>query len=237
VGWSLTRSLRWGANGGSASEVRPLARSRDLIIEEVEDEVLIYDEQNDRAHCLSAEAARVWRACDGQTAIDALTVEADLDAETTRRALAELQSLGLLEAGPSGVGLTRRDLTFRAAKVSAAAAAAPLIVSINPSVAGAQVTPTPAVCMTYNGQSCSACNEVIGCCCCCQEGPCKTCFPVSTCPMFTCPDKMLGHCATTGDLCAPGTIIPPGHPNAGKPCECEFLIQKGQEGTCGCVPK
>src|SRR4051812_49356910 len=44
---------------------KPLGRSEDLIVQEVEDEVLVYDELSNRAHCLSADAARVWRACDG----------------------------------------------------------------------------------------------------------------------------------------------------------------------------
>ena len=90
------------ANGAMAGQVKPLARTRDLIVEEVEDEVLIYDENSETAHCLSTEAARVWRACDGQTTIDALTADIGLDADTVNRALAELESRGLLEDGHSG---------------------------------------------------------------------------------------------------------------------------------------
>ena len=50
----------------SSRSKKPLARSEELVIEELGDELLVYDERTQRAHCLSATAARVWRACDGK---------------------------------------------------------------------------------------------------------------------------------------------------------------------------
>jgi hypothetical protein len=215
-----------------------VARSHDLIIEEVEGEVLIYDENTKIAHCLGTEAVAVWRACDGQTTIDALTDDTGLEADTATRALAELYSRGLLEDEDSGyAALTRRDLGLKVAKLSAAAAAAPLIVSVFPAVAEATMTPTPAQCGLYNAGSCSGCDEIAGCCCCCQAGgvkSCKLCFPSTMCSTFDCALGMaktpeFGHCTGGGQPACEFSDPPaPG-------CSCQELVPAGQEGTCGCT--
>ena len=194
---------------------KPLARSRDLVIEEAGGEVLIYDENSETAHCLSPEAARVWRACDGHTTIDAITADVGIDADTVTRAVAELQSRNLLDDAHSGAGLTRRDFTVRAATVGAAAAV-PLIVSVRPTVAEATMTPTPEECAEYNAKSCAACCQVDGCCCCCEgsgsanhDPGCKLCFPTAMCEDFTCPDAMPpvfdSHCSCQGGEAPAGT--------------------------------
>ena len=224
MNWFGARSSsKASANG--ARQVKPLARSRDLIIEEVEEEVLVYDQNSDSAHCLGAEAARVWRACDGQTTIDALTDDLGLDADTVTRALAELQSRGLLEAAHSGAALTRRDLTVKVATAGAAAAAVPLIVSVRPPVAEAQMTPTPEQCAQYNAESCAGCCQIIGCCCCCQGGgDCKLCFPTATCAAFTgCEAGSAQGCSCTGQKFVAGTVT------------CEQVVPKGQADSCGCT--
>ena len=122
-------TLRRRRRYAEASSSRPLARSEELIVEAVDEDLLVYDQRSDEAHSLSAPAARVWRRCDGRTDIDALSTELDLDSETVVRALAELDDCGLLDAGPVA-GVTRREATTRVAKIGAAAAAAPLIYSI-----------------------------------------------------------------------------------------------------------
>jgi len=43
----------------------PLARSADLIVDSVGDELLVYDSVSHRAHSLNSVGAAVWRACDG----------------------------------------------------------------------------------------------------------------------------------------------------------------------------
>lgn len=47
----------------------PQARTDDLVINELSDEVLVYDLQRDKAHCLNAAAASVWKQCDGRTTV------------------------------------------------------------------------------------------------------------------------------------------------------------------------
>ncbi len=142
---------------------KPRARTDDLVIEEVDDELLVYDSTNKRGHCLSATAARVWRACDGYSDVSALSEALELDAEVVSQALDELDALELLDtqgmkvvqAGSgNGDGLTRRQLAGRSARVGAGLAAAPLVYSINVSSAMALATPTPFQCALFTTKSC-----------------------------------------------------------------------------------
>ena len=47
----------------------PRARQDGLLVEELQDETLVYDLKRDEAHCLNRTAALVWRHCDGQTSV------------------------------------------------------------------------------------------------------------------------------------------------------------------------
>ncbi len=48
------------------SAVRPRARQAGLVVQDLPDEVLVYDLERHKAHCLSPRSAAVWRACDGR---------------------------------------------------------------------------------------------------------------------------------------------------------------------------
>jgi len=48
---------------------RPIARKTGLVIQEVPDEVLVYDLETNKAHCLNQSAAMVWRSCDGTNSV------------------------------------------------------------------------------------------------------------------------------------------------------------------------
>jgi hypothetical protein len=128
----------------------PLARTADLLVEEFGDELLIYDQRSDRAHCLSPAAARVWRACDATTTVEELCAALELDRGTLARALEELEACELLDSVPAA-GVTRREATARLAKLGAAAATAPLIYSIAapaPAMAATQAFCTSLGCPT-----------------------------------------------------------------------------------------
>jgi len=45
----------------------PRARTDRLVIKELPDEMLVYDLERDKAHCLNSTAILVWKACDGST--------------------------------------------------------------------------------------------------------------------------------------------------------------------------
>src|SRR5690242_20230161 len=103
-----------------------LARSEELVVEELDDGLLVYDLRTDRAHSLSAPAACVWRHCDGRTRLDGLAAATGLDPDVVARALDELHACDLLAAG----GTTRREATIKVAKIGGAAVTAPLIASL-----------------------------------------------------------------------------------------------------------
>jgi hypothetical protein len=50
-------------------KARPAARSTGLVIQEMENETLIYDLERHKAHCLNHTAALVWKNCDGRRAV------------------------------------------------------------------------------------------------------------------------------------------------------------------------
>lgn len=199
------------ASANGLSTDKPLARSDELVVEELGDELLVYDLTANRAHSLGVKAARVWRACDGKGTADAVSARSGLDADTTARALAELRACALLDGEPpvdSGNGMTRRQMTFKVAQVGATAAAVPLIWSIAGPIPEAAATPTPAQCLLYVDKDCSNCKNICGCCCCGQAGgggvepSCKVCFTISGCPTFTLPGGGTGKCsAKAGSGC------------------------------------
>jgi hypothetical protein len=48
----------------------PLARRGRIVVKQLPKELLIYDLENNRAHCLNDSAAAIWHLCDGLTSID-----------------------------------------------------------------------------------------------------------------------------------------------------------------------
>ena len=47
----------------------PLARINGLVVQEVPNEVLVFDMETNEAHCLNETAAMVWKYCDGKTSV------------------------------------------------------------------------------------------------------------------------------------------------------------------------
>lgn len=116
----------------------PRMREHRLVIDDLPDEVLVYDLERHEAHCLNRTAAMVWRCCDGDSspAKIARRVTAELDApfseELVRVALNQLEKFHLLEQDtevPTHFAvLSRRQLVRRLGL--AAAVAVPLVTSI-----------------------------------------------------------------------------------------------------------
>jgi hypothetical protein len=227
----------------------PLRRSDDLVIEELGEELLIYDRTSKRGHCLSPDAARVWRACDGSTDIATISANLGLPIARVREALDELEATQLLDQGFEVVqvgsengnrrGVTRRELAVRSAKVGGAVAAAPLILSITAPTAMASLTPTLEVCLGYTTTSCGTtggCGRTAGCCCCCQggtggvSGSCKICGPTSLCNGSTADNAQVCRnnvvLFSSGGCSNIGTINPPNAAGC-----CGDATQTG----CGCA--
>jgi hypothetical protein len=180
-----------------------------LIIEELGEELLVYDSNADRAHSLGPEAAKVWRSCDGESTVEELGTKLGLDPDTVGRALDELSGCDLLEVSPTltpvAEGSTRREATVKLAKVGAAVVAAPLIVSV--AAPTAQAAATVAFCAQFSSGNCGSntgCSSEVGCCCCTPPihepfpagepcsietgNQCKSCVPTdqqtTLCPQF-----------------------------------------------------
>jgi hypothetical protein len=143
-------------------------REHGLVVDNLPDEVLVYDLDRHRAHCLNRSAALVWRCCDGKSspADIARSLTAELDAQFSEDlvllALNQLEKLHLLEqpaALPAEFAvLSRRQMVRRLGFT--AAVAVPLITSI--------VAPTAvqAATCTQPGQPCNVnvlCCSVLGC--------------------------------------------------------------------------
>jgi hypothetical protein len=102
---------------------QPLARKEGLIVQELPDEVLVYDATNDKAHCLNETAALVWKHCDGKTNIGAIAklvgkeLNASVKDEFIWLALDQLEKEALLEKETEfslkTLGVSRREVIKR----------------------------------------------------------------------------------------------------------------------------
>jgi coenzyme PQQ synthesis protein D (PqqD) len=139
-------------------EKMPQARRAGLIIQEVDSEILIYDQDTNKAHCLNQTAAKVWKYCDGETtlaeACNALScdLETPVDEKLVWYAVDQFSKDNLLEKSiepPAFIiaGMNRRQMVRTLGL--AAAIAVPLVTSI--------VAPTPAQAATciVSGQPCT----------------------------------------------------------------------------------
>ena len=131
----------------------PLARTKNLVVQDVANESLVYDESSHEAHCLNKSAALVWRHCDGRTTVDEMvailhrSLGTPTDSAVVELALEQLQTAGLVnERVVSFTGqpnMARRRLLSRLSVAGMAMALAPLVTSIMTRTARAQASPPP----------------------------------------------------------------------------------------------
>jgi hypothetical protein len=57
----------------------PTARKAGLVVQEVPDEVLVYDLDTNKAHCLNKTAAAVWKHCDGHKSVSDIAQQVQLE--------------------------------------------------------------------------------------------------------------------------------------------------------------
>jgi hypothetical protein len=117
----------------------PKARSKDVLTEEVGGELLVFDTQSNRAHCLNGSAAAIWQHCDGKRSLAQLAQHLFPDLESVegeqlvRVGVERLRRRRLLEgdATERRVDLSKRHMIKKMAIVAAAAGiAAPIISSV-----------------------------------------------------------------------------------------------------------
>jgi hypothetical protein len=96
----------------------PTARKSGLVVQEVPDEVLIYDLDTNKAHCLNKTAAAVWQSCDGTRSINDIvgvlesTTGTKVNDEIVWLAIDQLNENNLLETEIKADfgGQSRRDV-------------------------------------------------------------------------------------------------------------------------------
>lgn len=143
----------------------PCARREGLVIQELPDELLVYDLERHRAHCLNPAAVLVWNHCDGRTTVEGIAkllgreLNVPVDEGIVRLALDQLGNARLLREQvtrqPSVSRASRRELLRRAGLI---AASLPLVISI----IAPTVVQAASICSIANPD----CNTAtIGCCC------------------------------------------------------------------------
>ena len=124
------------------------------IIKRVDDELVIYDEQNHKVFHLNKAAAIVWEYCDGASSLDDLAhtlashSELPASVDLAGLALQELRDADLIEgsfASVAGREVARRDVITRMAGF---ALALPAVVSL--------LAPTPAMAASWSTEKSSA---------------------------------------------------------------------------------
>ena len=119
-------------------QLTPQARKEGLVVQELSGEVLVYDRERNKAHCLNSTAARVWEYCDGKTSVAQIAraiegeINAPVDEDVIWLGVEQLSKTHLLEKGAKlpehKSGLSRREVMKRIGL--AAAVALPVVTSI-----------------------------------------------------------------------------------------------------------
>ena len=139
----------------SSSTTRPLARNTELTVEHLSSEIIIYDHQRHRVHCLNETLAFVWEHCDGQTTIEEMAESLPgvgnlpADQDIIRTALRQLDKVHLLAADLPGLTSihvpSRREMARKCARLGFAAALLPAVTSI--------IAPTPSMAASKDSHS------------------------------------------------------------------------------------
>ena len=139
----------------------PRARKDGIVVKEMPDEVLVYDLERDKAHCLNQSAAFVWKQCNGRRTVGEAAralgkhLKSPVDEQVVWMAIDQLDRFNLLAervARPSALPrMSRRDLV----RLGITAVAVPTIISIvAPTAANAQTAISPSVCNARTQPNC-----------------------------------------------------------------------------------
>jgi hypothetical protein len=144
---------------------RPIARSSDVVVQPLNDEVLIYDVLTNKAFSLNETSARVWNSCDGNNTVDDIIKEIGYE-NVVRLALADLEENSLLDATTSDLGLlsrtSRRELMISIAKGSLAAL--PVILAVTAPTAAQTASCLPIGALCGSSSQCCINNSGVRCC-------------------------------------------------------------------------
>ena len=159
----------------------PKARLNGLVVQEMPDEVLVYDLNTNKAHCLNDSAAAIWRACDGTNSVIDIVNEfqrsgkGNVSEDFVWLAIDQLQENDLLETPTAKrfSGHSRRQMLKTIGLASVVAV--PVIASlIAPKSALAVVSCTCGGGLDLDCTTPGNCNPT------CSGGSCVPCFTTGT---------------------------------------------------------
>jgi hypothetical protein len=118
---------------------KPKTRNENIVIQEMNKEILIYDLKANKAFCLNETSAMIYQLCDGTKTIADISnlmtqkLKTLVNEDLVRLALSELKRDGLLESAGEfanySASLSRRELVRKAGLASMVAL--PLVLSIS----------------------------------------------------------------------------------------------------------
>jgi hypothetical protein len=129
-------------------QIRPVARKDNLVIETLPDEIIVYDQTRNAAHCLNNSVNWIWERCDGSGTIEDIASEFERscglgDAHAlVLSAVKQLAAANLVTGVPRDESARIEKMTRRAA-VALGASVAPIVTSI--------IVPTPAAAQSRLG--------------------------------------------------------------------------------------
>ena len=127
----------------------PKARSENIVVQNLEDEVLVYDLTTNRAFCLNETSAKVFNACDSKTTFEELKAKHQLTDEIIYLALDGLKKENLIidEYFSPFTGMNRREVIKKVGLAS----------MVTLPIISAMIAPTAAFaasnCVNTNGQA------------------------------------------------------------------------------------
>ena len=155
------------------NKLLPQSRKNDLVVQQLENEILVFNTKNNKAFCLNNTSAAIWLKCNGKNSLDDITTKTRLelgnsvDRDFVSLALDQLEQNELLEhsfeVSNSLRNVSRRQLIKKVGAGSMIAL--PIISSIAvPSALHAQS-------LLANGQTCTGNGNCISDCC--AGGTCR----------------------------------------------------------------
>lgn len=157
----------------SRDKLKPISRKSEIVIQEFNNEILIYDLTNHKAFSLNETSAMIWQACDGNQTVSEISdkisrkLKSPINEEFVWLALEQLKQGNLIEHQPEIAsqieGVSRRELIR---KVGLATLVALPIVSslVAPTAANAQ-SGCGAAAGKPNGCNCTAAGNCASNCC------------------------------------------------------------------------
>ena len=107
----------------------PKARKNQLLVHPLDDEMVVYDRTQKRAHRLNVAVSRVWSLLDGERSMNEIAGELEMDESVVALAIDDLANAQLLETSEP-LSVSRRSALRRVAGAAAVGVLLPVVTSI-----------------------------------------------------------------------------------------------------------